>query len=350
MKRNPHHWAAGDLSVHRIVWAEVENRHAAMNLYKAGDLDWTGDNGSLPVEWIPTLEGKRDFRRFPGLATFWYELNTKTPPLDDVRVRRALDLAVDKRLLATTVARGGIPATHYVPENIGGGYAERALAERAAGIDPFAVPNDGFDPERARALLREAGHTIALGPDGERRAEGFPPIELLFEASEDSRKFAVAVQDMWRRHLGITVDLRSEEWRVLLQDLRAGRFQIARYGWAADYDHPHTFLSTFLTDSPQNPTGWSDPDLDATVARAAAAADVEESMRLYRRAEERAVRGMCRIPFYFYTGTTLVKPWVRGWAPNGMGIHLVRWLSAEGNGAPLPSPRPFPPPGKVAEP
>ncbi|UQA61166.1 peptide ABC transporter substrate-binding protein [Polyangium aurulentum] len=347
MKRNPHYWAAGELRIHRVVWAEVENRHAAMNLYKTGDLDWTGDSGTLPVEWLETLEGKRDFRRFPLLSTYWYELNTARPPLDDVRVRRALDLAVDKRTLAATVARGGIPATHYVPEIIGGGYAERVKRDRAAGRDWFDMPNHGFDPERARSLLREAGHSIVQGPDGQLLAEGFPPVELLFEASESARQFAVAVQDMWRRHLGITVALRSEEWRVLLQDLRAKRFQIVRYGWAADYDHPHSFLATFVTGSPQNHTGWSDPELDALVARAAATADAQESIELYRRAEERAVAGMCRIPFYFYTGTTLVKPWVQGWAPNGMGIHLVRWLSLEGSG---PSPRPFPPPGKVAGP
>lgn len=350
MKRNPHYWARDELRIHRVVWAEIDNRHAAMNLYKAGELDWTGDTGFLPVEWIGALEGKRDFRRFPLLTTYWYELNTTQPPLDDVRVRRALDLAVDKRTLASTVARGGIAATHYVPANIGGGYAERVAADQAAHVDPFSLPNDGFDPERARALLREAGHAITAGPDGALRAEGFPPVELLFEASEGSRQFAVAVQDMWRRHLGVTVALRSEEWRIVVQDLRARRFQILRYGWAADYDHPHTFLSTFTTDSPQNHTGWSDPELDALVTRAAATQDVPESIRLYRQAEERAVRGMCRIPFYFYTGTTLVRPWVEGWAPNGMGIHLVRWLSAEGQGAPLPAPRPFPPPGRIEAP
>ncbi|MDI1483602.1 peptide ABC transporter substrate-binding protein [Polyangium sp. y55x31] len=347
MKRNPYYWDHDALRVHRIVWMAIEDRHTAMNLYKTGELDWTGDNGSLPVDYLGLLEKKRDFRRSPVLTTYWYDLNTRKAPLDDERVRHALDLAVDKRTLAHTVARGGIPATHFVPESIGGGYADIVTEEQAAGIDPFALPRDGFDPERARALFREAGYEVVTDESGEVRTSGFPSLELLFEGSLDSRQFAVAVQDMWRRHLGIMVELRSEEWRVMLQDLRAGRFQIARSGWAADYDHPHTFLSTFLARSPTNTTGWSDPEFEALVERAAATADAHQSIRLYRRAEERAVRGACRIPFYFHTRPTLTKPWVEGLSPSGMGIHLIRWLSAEGNGAPLPPARPFPPPGKI---
>ena len=329
MKRNPHYWDRERLRIHRIVWFEVEESNSTLNLYKAGDLDYLGDNASMPAEHLEFVATKKDFHRFDQLATYWYELNVQKPPLDDQRVRHALNLAVDKRQLVDRITRGGQqPATHYVPEFTGNGYAEQVASERAGGADPFMQPDLGFDPARGRALLAEAGYPVVA--DGDRfRADGFPPLEILYNTSEGHRQVAVAIQDMWKRHLGITVSLRNEEWKVMLKNLRDGHFQIARLGWSAMYNHPHTFLDNFLSHSPQNRTRWADRDFDELLAKAAATADRAESIRLYRLAEERAVRGMARIPLYFYTKPTLVKPWVKGFRGNVRNMHYVKWLAIE---------------------
>jgi oligopeptide transport system substrate-binding protein len=216
-------------------------------------------------------------------------------------------------------------ATHYVPDTTGGGYAEQAARDRAAGMDPFAGEGDDFDPARARALLAEAGYEVAAHGKG-LRARGFPPLEILYNVSEEHRQVAVAIQDMWRRHLGVSVTLRAEEWKVMLRSIQGGDFQIARKGWVADYDHPHSWLSAFLSSAPQNPTGWVDPALDALVEEAAAQPDPAEGIRLYRRAERRALDGMPRIPLYFRTKATLVKPWVKGFHPTPRDVHAIRWL------------------------
>ncbi len=324
MKENPFYWDRARLAIRRIVWMEVEDYHATMNLYKTGELDFIGNSVSLPAEYQALLSGKRDYRRDDFLSVSWYELNTRKPPLDDVRVRRALDLAIDKEQIVTRIARGGQrPATHYVPDFTGSGYAEQAAADRARGVDPFA--GYGFDPARARALLAEAGFAPVREGEGW-RAPGFPPIEILYNTGEGNRQVAVAIQAMWRENLGITALLRSEEWKVMLETHRNGDFQVMRFGQTADYDHPETFLAPFLAGSPLNTTGYHDEVFERTMREAAATADPRESIRLYREAERRALDAMPRIPLYFYTRSTLVKPWVRGFRGTAWNPHAIQFL------------------------
>jgi oligopeptide transport system substrate-binding protein len=297
--------------------------------------------------------GKRDAIRYEWLSVYWYEVNTRKPPLDDVRVRRALDRAIDKRLIVESVTRGGqTPATHYVPDGTGAGYDVQSAEDRRLGVDPFA--GAGFDPEAARALLAEAGYR-PVKEGGEWRAPGFPPVEILYNTGEGHRALAVAVQAMWKEHLGVSVTIRNLEWKVLLKAHRDGDFQIIRAGQLAEYDHPNTFLAGFAGDSPQNHSGWRDAAFDETLARAAATADPRASIQLYRRAERQALDAMPRIPLYFYARTTLVKPWVKGFRGNKHKPHDLQflWIDPEWQahaGVPdapaflppdLPSPAPF---------
>lgn len=326
MKPNPHYWNRDKLKIERVVWLEVESSFSTMNLYRVAQVDFLGDNLSIPPEYGTSLERRKDFRRFPMLTTYWYQFNVKSPPLRDARVRRALNLAVDKELLTRTVVRGGFAATHYVPDCTGLGYSAAVEADRSAGTDPFAGAGAEFDPVLARALLGEAGFPV-VEVDGEPRARGFPPLEILYNGGEEgNRNLAVAIQDMWRRHLGVQPTLRAEEWKVLLKDKRDGNFQIVASAWDADYNHPHTFLDTFLSTSPQNSTGWASPEFDQALREAAAAPDPADSIRRYRRAEKLAVDGMARMPLYFVTGSTLVKPYLRGYRSNARNIHLIQYL------------------------
>lgn len=352
MKRNPHYWDREKLRIHRIVWLEVEDYRSTMNLYKAGEIDFIGDNVSLPSEYMDLLSAKKDFLRFPILSTYWFELNTRKPPTDDARVRWALNLAIDKREIVERITRAGqIPATHIVPDFTGGGYAEQAAADREAGADPFASPDFLHNPERGRALLAEAGFPVEKDSDGY-RASGFPPIEILYNTSEGHRHIAIAIQSMWKQHLGVSATLRNEEWKVMLKSVRDGHFQVARGGMGANYNHPHTFLDLFLSYSPQNATGWVDKEFDALMKAALAAPDRSESIKLYRKAEERAVAGMSRIPLYFYTKSTLIKPWVKGYYGTVRMVHLVKWLWIDEawrqnpENRPAFTPLPFPEPGR----
>ncbi|WP_437971427.1 peptide ABC transporter substrate-binding protein [Sorangium sp. So ce260] len=351
MKRNPAYWGHDALRIHRIVWMEIAQYNATLQLYKAGDLDYLGDNSELPYDHLGWLSGKKDLHRVDYLSTVYYELNTRKPPLDDPRVRWALNLAIDKRELVEKVTRLGKPATHYVPDITGSGYAEQVAEDRARGADPFASPEVGHDPARARALLAEAGYEVVREGD-ELRARGFPPLEVLHNTGEGHGQVAVAIQDMWKRHLGISVTLRNEEWRVMLKNLRDGNFQVIRLAWYADYNHPQTWLGNFLSYSPQNRSGWADAEFDEAIRKAAAIADPRESIRLFRAAERRALDGMFRIPLYFEEKPTLVKPWVRGFIPNARNTQLVKWLWIDPDWQRRPAGEPppaleMPPPGRL---
>ncbi|MCA9619507.1 MAG: peptide ABC transporter substrate-binding protein, partial [Myxococcales bacterium] len=178
--------------------------------------------------------------------------------------------------------------------------------------------------------------------------------EILYNTSEGHRNIAVALQDMWKRHLGISVQLRNEEWKVMISNLREGNYQVARFGWVADYNHPHTFLDTFLSYSQNNWTRYEDPQLDAMVEKAARTADPDESIRLYREAEKRATDATTRLPLYFYTKSTLIKPYVKGYFPNGQNRHPIRWMwidpswKTDHDNRPTYPPEELPPPGIIA--
>lgn len=357
LRQNPFYWDRERLKIRRVVVTNVEGEHATMNLYKSGELDALGTESSLPAEYTGRLSGRKDLRRFPVLGTYWYELNVKKPPVDDPRVRRALNHAIDKRLITERVVPGTLPATHYVPDYTGSGYREQAEEDQRRGEDPFAGPDFAFDPARGRELLAEAGYPV-VEEGGEHVARGFPQLEILYNTSEGHRSIAVAIQDMWRRHLGIRAALRNEEWGVLLKDVSGGHFQIFRYGWVGDYNHPHTWLATFLSTNLENRTGWADPGYDELLKAAAAAGDPGEGIRLYRKAEARALAGMAKIPLYFFTQPTLVKPWVKGFIGNPRNIQLVKWLwidpgwrgdpAWEGSpGEVAAPPIPLPPPGRI---
>ncbi|HZO12126.1 MAG TPA: peptide ABC transporter substrate-binding protein [Polyangiaceae bacterium] len=355
-KRNPHYYDHDRLKLHRIVWMEVD-ANATMNLYYAGELDFAGTNWSAPESFMDMLERYKDFSRAPYLSTYWYEFNTKKKPVDDVLVRRALNLAVDKQLLVDKIGRADqVPATHFVPDPAGSGYSEQAEADRRAGKDPFSGPGHDFDPQRARTMLGEAGYPVEKKGD-RYQAKGFPGVEILYNTGyEGHRSMAIAIQGMWQEHLGIRVQLRSEEWKVMLKNMRDGHFQVARLGWGADYNHPHTWLETFLSYSGNNWTHWKDPEYDKLVETAAATADPVESIKLYRQAEARAVDGMPRLPLYVYTKSTLVKPYVRGFWDNAQNQHHVRWMWIDtdwqkgGENTPAYPPPEFPKPGRIAAP
>lgn len=139
----------------------------------------------------------------------------------------------------------------------------------------------------------------------------------------------------------------------MLKSRDQGNFQILRGGFGAEYDHPLTWLDTFLSKSPQNESGWADPEFDRLVKEAVSIPDPVESIRKLRLAEARAVAAVPRIPLYFYTKSTLVKPWVKGFYPNARNVHLFQWLwideTNKAENRPAAEARDYPPPGRFAK-
>ncbi|KAK1548132.1 hypothetical protein Q3G72_020800 [Acer saccharum] len=164
LTKNPHYWGAGDVGLTHIKVLEVENAHTALNLYRTGQLDWLGANTSVPSAYLKTLRRYHDFHQDPILSVYFYWLNTQVKPLDDIRVRQALSLAIDRRALVQQVMQGGqIPTASLVPDRLSGYRARQT---------PLT------DVARAKALLAQAGY-----PQGAH----MPPITLVYNTGEDTK-------------------------------------------------------------------------------------------------------------------------------------------------------------------
>jgi oligopeptide transport system substrate-binding protein len=345
LRRSPTWWGRDRVALASVDALPVENAITALNLYLTGALDWLP---RTPGDLGEKLRERPDHYGGAALSVYYYRVNTARPPLDDPRVRMALALAIDRETLVRDVLRlGQLPALHVVPPGLPG-YERPASAL-------------GFDPERARALLAEAGY-----PGG----RGLRELAILFNTLEDHRKIAELVADQLERNLGIQVTAYNQEWQSYLAAMQAGDYDLARAGWIGDYADPNTFLDLWVTNGGNNQTGWGDPLYDRCLR---AAADVEAFARapelaglaepertrallatlgaasgearlaaaaalrlqLLREAEAILVqRAVPVIPLYFYVTSGLVSPRVAGFhavladgRPNLQDVHPLRALA-----------------------
>jgi oligopeptide transport system substrate-binding protein len=297
--KSPTYWNRDKVKLGEIDFFPVEDLATEEAMFRTGEMHITA---SIPPEKIPVYRNDPARRELlhlePMFATYYYSFNVAKPPLNDVRVRRALACAIDRDEIVARVALGGqVPAGHLTPPDPNG---FNATAQ---------VPHD---PGQARRLLAEAGY-----PGG----AGFPHLELLYNTNEGHRKIAEAIQQMWRRELGIDVGLYNQESKVWLDTLHQKDYQIARGSWVGDYLDPSTFLDTLLSDNGNNYSGWKNEEYDRVVTEGDHAVDPKRRYALYQRAEQ-ILADECPIaPIYFYTRANLRLPSVRGWYGNLLDQH-----------------------------
>ena len=309
LERNPHYARNAANALDQVRYLPIADHAAELSRYRAGELDMTYTVPVSRVEWLKE-HLPEEFRISPYLAVYFYGFNTRRPPLDDPRVRRALSLAVDRELIAARVLGGGErPACSLVPPEVSG-YAPPRGADCRSDHDETLA--------QARRLLAEAGY----GP------ERPLTLQIRYNTGELHERIAVAIGALWEDQLGVTTKLVQEEFRVLLDRVRAGQAtQVWRASWIADYDDPVSFLAILAGNSPVNGTGWSDPEYDRLLADAAQAREPEGRMALLAAAEARALAAAPVMPLYFYVSKKLVKPWVRGVTDNPLNVHPSRYIS-----------------------
>ncbi len=304
VEKSPTYWDAAKVRLHGIRFFPIDSRDAEERAFRSGQLHVTY---TLPAAKVEAY--RRDAPQFlridPYLNTYFFRLNVRRPPLDQPGVRRALARAIDRAALARDVLRGGRQAAPTLtPPNL-----------------PDYTPPAGqpTDAAEARRLLAEAGY-----PEG----RGLPALELLCDNSENLRLVAEAVQEMWRRNLGITVRLRNLEMKAVQAERRSGRYQIILADWVADYFDADTFLNAWRGDSGNNQTGWSSADFDALLTAAARTVDPVARTRLLQRAETLLLDDAPVIPLYFNPHVFLLQPSVHGWYSNLLDHHPYQavWL------------------------
>lgn len=301
---SPTYWDAAALRLRAISFYPLEI-DAEERAFRAGQLHVTE---TLPPAKIGFYRERHPaaLRVDPLLGVYFYRLNTVRGALRDPRVRRALSLAVDRRAIVERITQGGqSPALSFTPPGISG-YVPPGVLKR--------------DTAAARALLAEAGYG---------GGKGFSGLELVYASSELHRSIAEAVQEQWRRELGVEVRLTNMETTSVLSARRTGQYDVLRSSWIGDFLDAENFLQIWTSDNGNNFTGWRDADYDALLRKASDTLDAERRSSLLKSAEERLLAAVPCIPLFHYTHVYLVSPSVRGWHPTPLDHHPYKYVWLE---------------------
>lgn len=308
LKKNPEFWNADAVKLETVDALGVQSATTSLNLYETGKLEWN-TSGGVPLPAIPILMGRPDFHVAPQLSVYFYRINTTRKPYDDVRVRRALNMAIDKENICVNVAKAGqTPATGVVPPSFPAYHSP---------------PGDPFDPKEARRLIDEVRAEYAA------RGEKMPTLEILYNSNDAHQAIAQVIQNDWKVHLGLSTELRGLEWASYLADQRSMSYQVSRSGWIADYPDPNTFLDMWLTNGGNNMTGFSDARFDELIKLAGQELDPAKRMKLLSDSEAILNEQVPIIPIYFYVSMNLVKPEVKGFYGDVEDRHPLHLMSVE---------------------
>jgi oligopeptide transport system substrate-binding protein len=303
--RNPRYWDAAHTRLQSVVFFPNDNIASDESQFRAGQLHVTWD--VLP-DHIARYRGANPplVRVDPLSDTFFLRFNVRRHPLDDRRVRRALSLAIDRAAIARDVLHGSrAPAGALTPPDTGG-YTPAARVTT--------------DCAQARRLLADAGY-----PGG----RGLPVIELQMNTDSVNSAIFQAIQEMWRRELGVQSELSNEDFRVWLSNQQTGAYQASRSRWVGDFLDPASYLDLFLGDSGNNMTGWSSPEYDRLCRDADRTLDPARRGALLQRAEALLLDEAPIAPLFYGARTYLIQPCVHGWVPSLLGIHRYQYVWLE---------------------
>jgi len=303
MAKSDTYWDRDKVRLNGVVFYPTENIVSEERMFRVGQLHYTQ---TIPLDKIPVYQAMENspYVQAPYLGTYFFLFNTTRPPVDDVLVRKALSMSIDRQKLNDTVLqKSNVPAYSITPPG-------------TLGYEPPRLFD--YDPEQARQLLADAGF-----PDG----QGWPGLELIYNTSESHRKIAVALQQMWKDVLNIQVTISNQEWKVYLDSVTQMEFDIARRGWIGDYVDPNNFLDLFLTDGGNNNTGFSDPRYDEMITRLAPQAKTrEERFAIFKEAETMLMEQMPILPIYTYTSKHLIHHSVKGMPANLMDSLNLKYV------------------------
>jgi len=304
-ERNPRYWDNQHTVINKVTWLPIHSEAADVNRYKAGEIDIVY---TVPINQFAQLKKTMgdQLNVSPQLATYYYEFNTTRPPFNDPRVRLALNMALDKDIIAEKVlGQGQRPAWLISQPDIGGvklqnpEYASWPREKRIA---------------EAKKLLSEAGYS-----------DSHPLVfNLLYNTSESHQRVAIAASSMWKKNLGVEAKLQNQEWKTMLDTMHTHNFDAVRYAWIADYDDAATFLNNFRTGDSENTSQYSNPAYDEALKNAAKASDGVARGKYYQQAEDLLAKDVPAVPVYHYVRTHLVKPWVGGFTPDKLGYYFTK--------------------------
>ncbi|WP_145529605.1 peptide ABC transporter substrate-binding protein [Yersinia alsatica] len=291
---NDHYWDHAHTVLTKVMFIPINQEANATKRYQAGDIDIT--------ESFPKNLYQKLLKDIPGqvytpdqLGTYYYAFNTQRAPTNDVRVRKALSYAIDRKIIAEKVlGTGEKPAYHFTPDV-------------TAGYHPVANLLQQQDQEELNAQAKALLHAAGYGPDKPLK------LSLLYNTSDNNQKLAIAIASMWKKTLGVDVNMINQEWKTYIDSRNTGNFDVVRASWVGDYNEPSTFLSLLTSTHSGNIAKFNSADYDRLLSEAGKQTNPKALSDDYNKAEQIIAEQVPIAPIYQFTNGRLIKPWVKGY-------------------------------------
>ncbi|MDE9556498.1 peptide ABC transporter substrate-binding protein [Xenorhabdus bovienii] len=291
---NPYYWDHKNTVLKKVTFLPINQESHATKRYLAGDLDIT--------ESFPKNMYQKLLRDIPGevftpdqLGTYYYAFNTQRAPTNDIRVRRALFMTIDRKLIAGKIlGTGEKPAWRFTPDVTAGFQPEKSRQE--------ILTQQELD-NQARTLLKEAGY----GFDNPLK------LSLLYNNLENNQRIAIAISSEWKKKLGVEVKLVNQEWKTYVDNRNTGNFDVVRASWTGDYNEPSSFLSLLTSTHSGNLAKFHNSAYDTLLKEASQETDEMARNRDYNQAEKIITEQAPIAPIYQYTNGRLIKSWLKGY-------------------------------------
>lgn len=313
LEKNADYWDADTVKLDKITMIMVNDPNTEVSMFDNGELDWAGmPTGNLPQDALPALEKEGKLHTQPIAGIYNYKLNTTVEPFNNVNIRKAFALAINRKELIDNVAQGGqLPAMAIVPPTM------------------FAENEKGYfkdnDVKKAKEYLQKGLEEL-----GYKDISELPAIGLSFNTDDGHQKIAQAVQDMWKKNLGVEVALDNQEWKVYIEKVTALDYNIARMGWLGDFNDAINFLELYYSATGgNNDTGWENKEFQALLDQSATETDAAKRQDLLKQAEAIFMDEMPVIPVYFYTNNWVQNESLKDVAVSGLGDVQFKWAYFE---------------------
>lgn len=296
--RNPEYWNNENTTLDKVVSLVINDENVALTRFLAGELDRT----DVPAGQFPRLQ-----KEYPGVAisyprlcSYYYTFNLSDSgpeKFKDLRVRQALALAVDRKIITQNVMAGGQPEAYT--------FTPAAVSGFSPPTTKMAQMSQSERDAKAIELLAEAGYS----------ADNKLSFKMMYNTSDAHKKVAVALSQMWKQKLGVEIELSNMEWKVFLETRSNQDFELARGAWCGDYNEASTFLDLLDSDSGYNDGKYNNPELDKLLEQAKSSAD---ATGFYTEVEEIIAADLPIIPIYHYAGVYMIDNDLGNWPVNNV--------------------------------
>lgn len=311
LQKNPRFYDAANVTLDRVVYYPTSDYLAALRRFRAGELDV---QSRLPSQEIDYLRANlpETLRIGPVLTTEYLVVNQTRKPFDDVRVREALNLGVDRETITDKIRKmGEVPAYGVVPP---------AIANYPGGVVfAFKAMPQAERMARAQMLMTQAGY----GPNNRLKT-----TLAIRAASADALRIPAAIQAMWKA-IYVDAEIVQNDAAVFYQKVQQHDFDIGNAAWGADFNDPTTFLDILRKGNANNYGVYDNPKYDALMDQATKEQDLEKRGKILAEAEAIALKDQVWIPTSFWVSGAVVRPYVKGWEENPRQQHRARWMSID---------------------